>query len=680
MAYKRKTDQPKKDHYSDTAKEIADIFIKALEEETLPWHSGFDKFRYIKPFNPANGTVYQGMNSFNFALKSYIRGYRDPRFMTMSQANELGGKVKKGEHCIWGFNFKPTLVLVKDEEGNPVLDDKGQKQYKEMIFPKPFMVFNVEQFEGLNLPKIPEIEQPDHKWTPVERAENLLKASKANISNELTCLVPHYSPLADKITLPLPNQYHDAENYYSTALHELSHWTGHSSRLNRDFAKDKHTQKYAREELRAEIGSAMVNMMLGIAPKISENNKAYIKGWIAHLKEEPKEILRACGDAEKISDYIMNFDPEYVKTKEACQNQKLLTDSEPITQQNLETAVADAKALTSQRENDDQIKQLSNADLIKQLSAVVEEAEKEYREIYNKGKERGYYQDVDFDTFEEIYTKTALSAIPKEDSQTREDHEEWSVERLVDAVAHDPESLSKTMKGEMPPMAYLHWSESRELENAFGKNKFLPLSKANEVVQKLNNIEPPDRGYYKSKFTVLYFKRNDSGVGFKDESYKRFRYDIGSEPKDSDLSTHMRDYVDGVLKGDENFLYTSEYSQQKELKERKARLADYKEQIVPVFEQYSKECSKAQNQIIEAVAEPVESKENPQSLTDLFANFDKAEQTQTPNNKINQPATDQAPVAPLLDDEVKVVGFNNDSDLTVLNSPTQSHKSPDIER
>lgn len=669
MAYKRKTDQPKKDHYSDTAKEIADIFIKALEEETLPWHSGFDKFRYIKPFNPANGTVYQGMNSFNFALKSYIRGYRDPRFMTMSQANELGGKVKKGEHCIWGFNFKPTLVLVKDEEGNPVLDDKGQKQYKEMIFPKPFMVFNVEQFEGLNLPKIPEIEQPDHKWTPVERAENLLKESKANISNELTCLVPHYSPLADKITLPLPNQYHDAENYYSTALHELSHWTGHSSRLNRDFAKDKHTQKYAREELRAEIGSAMVNMMLGIAPKISENNKAYIKGWIAHLKEEPKEILRACGDAEKISDYIMNFDPEYVKTKEACQNQKLLTDSEPITQQNLETAVADAKTLTSQRENDD---------VVKQLSAIVEEAEKGYREIYNKGKERGYYQDVDFDTFEEIYTKTALSAIPKEDSQTREDHEEWSVERLVDAVAHDPESLSKTMKGEMPPMAYLHWSESKELEKAFGKNRFLPLSKANEVVQKLNNSYPPDSGYDKSQFSVLYFKRNASGLGFKDESYEHFSYDIGSEPKNSDLSTHIRDYVDGVLKGDEDFLYTSEYSQQKELKERKARLADYKEQIVPVFEQYSKECSKAQNQIIEAVAEPVESKETPQSLTDLFANFDKAEQT--PNNNINQTATDKTPVASLLDDEVKVVGFNNDSDLTVLNSPTQSHKSPDIER
>lgn len=673
MAVRKKSSKPVKDHYSDTAKEIADIFIKALEEETLPWHSGFDKFRYIPPFNPANGTVYQGMNSFNFALKSFMRGYTDPRFMTMSQANELGGKVKKGEHCIWGFNFKPTQVLVKDEEGNPILDDKGQKQYRKMMFPKPFMVFNVEQFEGLNLPKIPEIEQPDHKWTPDERAENLLKESKANISNELTCLVPHYNLSSDKITLPLKNQYHEPTEYYSTALHELSHWTGHSSRLNRDFSKDKNTQKYAREELRAEIGSAMICMMLGITPKISENNKAYIKSWISHLKEEPKEILRACGDAEKISDYIMKFDPEYVKTKEACQNQKLLTDSEPITQQNLETAVADAKTLTSQRENDD---------VVKQLSAIVEEAEKGYREIYNKGKERGYYQDVDFDTFEEIYTRTALSAIPKEDSQTREDHEEWSVERLVDAVAHDPETSSKTsLEFEMPPMAYLHWSESKELEKAFGKNRFLPLSKANEVVQKLNNSYPPDSGYDKSQFSVLYFKRNASGLGFKDESYEHFSYDIGSEPKNSDLSTHIRDYVDGVLKGDEDYLYTSEYSQQKELKERKARLADYKEQIVPVFEQYSKECSKAQNQIIEAVAEPApaEIKETPQSLTDLFANFDKAGKTPN-NNNINQPAADKTPAVPLLDDEVKVVGFNNDSDLTVLNSPTQSHKSPDIER
>lgn len=673
MAVRKKSSKPVKDHYSDTAKEIADIFIKALEEETLPWHSGFDKFRYIPPFNPANGTVYQGMNSFNFALKSFMRDYTDPRFMTMSQANELGGKVKKGEHCIWGFNFKPTQVLVKDEEGNPILDDKGQKQYREMMFPKPFMVFNVEQFEGLNLPKIPEIEQPDHKWTPDERAENLLKESKANISNELTCLVPHYNLSSDKITLPLKNQYHEPTEYYSTALHELSHWTGHSSRLNRDFSKDKNTQKYAREELRAEIGSAMICMMLGITPKISENNKAYIKSWISHLKEEPKEILRACGDAEKITDYIMKFDPEYVKTKEACQNQKLLTDSEPITQQNLETAIADAKALTEKRENDD---------LIKQLSEKLEDTEKDYREIYNKGKERGYYQDVDFDTFEEIYTKIAASALPKEDSQTREDHENWSIERLVDAVAHDFDSLYDTLQGQMPPMVYLHWSENGEINNVFGENRFLPLSKANEVFQGLNNNYPPHAvcPYEKSKISVLYFKKNDSGIGFKDESFGDIRYDIGSEPKNSDLSSHIRDYVNDFLKGKYDFCFPGE-SRQQELKESKERFAEYKEETLHNLEQYSKACSKAQNKIIEAEEAsktPTEKAENAQSLTDLFASFDKAEHSQN-NITINQPTPDKTSGAGL-NDEVKVVGFANDSDLTVLNSPAKSQKSPDIER
>lgn len=613
------------------------------------------------------------MNSFNFALKSFMRGYTDPRFMTMSQANELGGKVKKGEHCIWGFNFKPTQVLVKDEEGNPILDDKGQKQYREMMFPKPFMVFNVEQFEGLNLPKIPEIEQPDHKWTPDERAENLLKESKANISNELTCLVPHYNLSSDKITLPLKNQYHEPTEYYSTALHELSHWTGHSSRLNRDFSKDKNTQKYAREELRAEIGSAMICMMLGITPKISENNKAYIKSWISHLKEEPKEILRACGDAEKITDYIMKFDPEYVKTKEACQNQKLLTDSEPITQQNLETAIADAKALTEKRENDD---------LIKQLSEKLEDTEKDYREIYNKGKERGYYQDVDFDTFEEIYTKIAASALPKEDSQTREDHENWSIERLVDAVAHDFDSLYDTLQGQMPPMVYLHWSENGEINNVFGENRFLPLSKANEVFQGLNNNYPPHAvcPYEKSKISVLYFKKNDSGIGFKDESFGDIRYDIGSEPKNSDLSSHIRDYVNDFLKGKYDFCFPGE-SRQQELKESKERFAEYKEETLHNLEQYSKACSKAQNKIIEAEEAsktPTEKAENAQSLTDLFASFDKAEHSQN-NITINQPTPDKTSGAGL-NDEVKVVGFANDSDLTVLNSPAKSQKSPDIER
>lgn len=574
MAYNKKNFQ-KKDHYTDTAKEIADVFIKALEEETLPWRSGFDKFSYIKPFNPASGTVYRGMNSFNFALQSYMRGYTDPRFMTMAQANELGGKVKKGEHCIWGFNFKPTQVVVKDEEGNPILDENGLKQYEEKMFPKPFMVFNVEQFEGLNLPKLPEVEQPDHKWSPNEKAENILVASKADIKNELTCQTPCYRPATDSIELPLKTQYKDPTDYYATALHELGHWTGHKSRLDRPLTGKFGSPGYAREELRAEIASAMLCMQLGIEPKIADNHKAYIKSWVEVLKKEPKEILKAASDAEKISDFIMSFDPEYIKAKEACQSQKLLTDSEPITQQNLDTAITDAKALTEQREN---------ADLIKKLSSDLEDIAKDHKEIYSQGKEQGYFKNLDFDTFEKIYSKIL---VPEGNSKTREEREEWSVERLVDAIANDPKTLSKTLEGEMPPMAYLHWSESGKLNKSFGKNRFLPLSKANEVVQEMNNNYPLDSGYDKSKFSVLYFKKDDSDIGFKDESYEHFRYDIGSEPANSDLSTHIKDYIDSILKGDEDYMYTSEYSQQKELEERKASFADYKEHIVPVFEKYA---------------------------------------------------------------------------------------------
>lgn len=342
-------------------------------------------------------------------------------------------------------------------------------------------------------------------------------------------------------------------------------------------------------------------------------------------------------------------------------------------QQNLETAIADAKALTEKRENDD---------LIKQLSEKLEDTEKDYREIYNKGKERGYYQDVDFDTFEEIYTKIAASALPKEDSQTREDHENWSIERLVDAVAHDFDSLYDTLQGQMPPMVYLHWSENGEINNVFGENRFLPLSKANEVFQGLNNNYPPHAvcPYEKSKISVLYFKKNDSGIGFKDESFGDIRYDIGSEPKNSDLSSHIRDYVNDFLKGKYDFCFPGE-SRQQELKESKERFAEYKEETLHNLEQYSKACSKAQNKIIEAEEAsktPTEKAENAQSLTDLFASFDKAEHSQN-NITINQPTPDKTSGAGL-NDEVKVVGFANDSDLTVLNSPAKSQKSPDIER
>lgn len=313
------------DKYSELAVKVADIFIKALEENTLPWNSGFVKHQFLPAFNPVTGTQYSGMNALTLPLQALMRGYTDPRFMTFNNAKELGGTVRKGEHAFVGFNFKPVQVLKKDENGEPVLDAEGNKIYQEMVFPKQFLVFNVEQIDGLNLPKLEELKQPEFNWTPIERAENLLKASGAKIKITEACQTPNYAPMIDRIELPTREQYKTAEGFYSTALHELSHWTGHPSRLDRDILNGFGTQKYAREELRAEIGSSILCMSLGISPSIDDNHKAYVKSWIQELKNEPKEILKACSDAEKIHDFIMDFDPQYKLEKEAMK--KALLDT-----------------------------------------------------------------------------------------------------------------------------------------------------------------------------------------------------------------------------------------------------------------------------------------------------------------------------------------------------------------
>ncbi|WP_256562624.1 zincin-like metallopeptidase domain-containing protein, partial [Pseudomonas sp. HMSC066A08] len=113
----------------------------------------------------------------------------------------------------------------------------------------------------------------------------------------------------DSITLPERNQFPTADNYYATALHELGHWTGHPSRLDRDLAHPFGSEGYAREELRAEIASLMLGERLEIGHDPGQH-AAYVGSWIKALKEDPKEIFRAASDAERISGYVMDFEQE----------------------------------------------------------------------------------------------------------------------------------------------------------------------------------------------------------------------------------------------------------------------------------------------------------------------------------------------------------------------------------
>lgn len=310
MAY----DPHKANRQEEITRKLADEFIKSLKENgDLPWNKGYDAIPGMTQHNPASGTHYQGVSKLILYLECMEKDYGDPRWLTFNQAKHLGGSVMKGERATWCVRWQPIEELVTDKEGKPLLDDKGQQRKREFLIPCPYAVFNVKQISGLNLPPL---EKPNHQWEPHARAEELIKNSKAEIvHSEYQDLFtsPCYIPYLDQISMPVRNQFTSAENYYGTLLHELCHWTGHPKRLNR-FAGNADKMgfgqpEYAREELRAEIGSSILCLSLGIQHELDPNSKAYVKSWIKALENDPKEILRAAAQSDKIVTYLRQYDP-----------------------------------------------------------------------------------------------------------------------------------------------------------------------------------------------------------------------------------------------------------------------------------------------------------------------------------------------------------------------------------
>lgn len=293
----------------EITQQLANEFIKGLKEGQLPWTRGFDPVK-LYPHNPASGTQYQGTSKLILLFESYKKGYEDPRWMTFNQAKQLGASVMKGEKATWCTRWQPIAVAQKDHDGKPLLDPEGNEIKKEILIPCPYAVFNVKQIKGLELPPL---EPAHHEWDPNTRAEQLIANSMAIIKNDPNLQSAFYRPTSDDIHMPNREQFYDASNYYGTLLHELCHWTGHPSRLNRfgdNFEKAGHfgTPDYAREELRAEIGSSILCAAIGVNHDLS-NNKAYINSWIQKLESDPKEILYASAQSDKIVTYLRQYDP-----------------------------------------------------------------------------------------------------------------------------------------------------------------------------------------------------------------------------------------------------------------------------------------------------------------------------------------------------------------------------------
>lgn len=359
----------------DIYQKITNQIIEIMEKGHLPWERGWDEeIGRIAPFNGASYTQYNRLNALSCMTKMLDNDSTDPRFFSMAALKgqekknhdraenyKAQGKlnynpeldylygVKKGALGVtiymkfpikedkegnllpyeeWSWGKKTQTVfhaadcvrreLVKDKDGKPILDDNGKKQY----------------IEHPLRPYVPKIKGYTHE-EQYEIAEAILKSSGARLVHDVPNPIydtPCYDPGTDVIHMPQKEAYEKLEHYYASALHELGHWTGHESRLNRDINNTFESKKYAKEELRAELASMFLSMDLGL-PHNPTNHAAYIKSWISALKDDKKEIFRAETAAKKIHKYVMKFMPEKYRKKEKEELQEIedgvIIDAQP---------------------------------------------------------------------------------------------------------------------------------------------------------------------------------------------------------------------------------------------------------------------------------------------------------------------------------------------------------------
>jgi putative DNA primase/helicase len=297
--------------------QVAEKLIEQLRQGTAPWQRPWEagEAASLLPINPTTGKRYRGIN----AIQLLSQGRVDRRWLTYKQAAAAGAQVRKGEHGTaiqyWKFSEEQTRT---DESGKPVLDAQGQPVKAEVRLERPRVffatVFNAEQIDGL-----PAMQRREQTWDAVERAEAILQASRAVIQHGGQNRA-FYRLRTDSIHLPDKGQFPSADNYYAIALHELGHWTGHPSRLDRDLAHPFGSEGYAKEELRAEIASMILGDELGIGHDPGQH-AAYVGTWINVLRDDPLEIFRAAADAEKIHGYVLALEQQQVQEQSSQQAQ-----------------------------------------------------------------------------------------------------------------------------------------------------------------------------------------------------------------------------------------------------------------------------------------------------------------------------------------------------------------------
>jgi len=273
-------------------KEITDRILAELDKGVIPWRKPWHEYGSGNmPRNAISRNAYKGSNVPLLWITQQQAGYSDCQWLTFKQAQERGGTVRKGEKGTQVTFWK--IGTAKDESG----------EERKTFLLRAYHVFNLEQCDGVDL--------PSHKPLPVnpgERdalAEEFMRSTSANIRHGENRA--YYATNGDFINLPKFENFKGSSEYYATAFHEMTHWTGADHRLKRVFGKRFGDSTYAAEELVAELGSAFLCAEFGFDNDTLENHAAYLASWRKTISENDHLFCKAASEASKAVDYLRSL-------------------------------------------------------------------------------------------------------------------------------------------------------------------------------------------------------------------------------------------------------------------------------------------------------------------------------------------------------------------------------------
>lgn len=280
---------------------ITERILAEIDKGTLPWHKPWKSELGEESANLVSKKGYRGINRFLLAHLPYERPY----FLSYKQATDLGGNVKKGEKGTPIIFWKTGTYQKEGTDGTSHDETSFLLRY--------YTVFNVAQCEGIDahLPALsPEPVTPT--IATIDKAEQVVSGWNTRPTfNHVRGNRAYYTPSQDTVTMPEREQFHSSAEYYSTLFHELTHSTGHTSRLNRPTLVDASyfgSCNYSKEELVAEMGAAFLCGEAGIDNEaVVKNSAAYLDGWRRKLKADNKVVIQAAGQAQKAADHILGL-------------------------------------------------------------------------------------------------------------------------------------------------------------------------------------------------------------------------------------------------------------------------------------------------------------------------------------------------------------------------------------